>query len=125
MDINTLKDYGIDLGQYSVVGEREEGVMALDAAPITTPNAGVPVELLTFFDNRAIKVLTAKRAATEIFNEVKAGSRADLFDVDSSKALLPVYLLAGVDDLLFSVFLVFFGNFGHMIHLPQIYNYTV
>lgn len=77
MDINTLKDYGIDLGQYSVVGEREEGVMALDAAPITTPNAGVPVELLTFFDNRAIKVLTAKRAATEIFNEAKFGSRAD------------------------------------------------
>lgn len=77
MDTNTLKEYGIDLSQYKMVGELEEGVMAMDAAPVTTPNAGVPVELLTFFDNRAIKILTAKRAATEIFNEVKMGSRAD------------------------------------------------
>jgi len=77
MDINTCKEYGIDLSQYKVVGEREEGKMALDAALVTTPSAGVPVELLTFFDNRAIKILTAKRSATEIFNEVKAGGRAD------------------------------------------------
>ena len=77
MDINTCKEYGIDLSQYKVVGEREEGKMALDAALVTTPSAGIPVELLTFFDNRAIKILTAKRSATEIFNEVKAGSRAD------------------------------------------------
>lgn len=77
MDINTCKEYGIDLSQYKVVGEREEGVMALDAALVTTPSAGIPVELLTLFDNRAIKILLAKRAATEIFNEVKAGTRAD------------------------------------------------
>lgn len=77
MDINTCKEYGIDLSQYKVVGEREEGKMALDAALVTTPSAGIPVELLTFFDNRAIKILTAKRSATEIFNEVKAGGRAD------------------------------------------------
>lgn len=77
MDKNTLKEYGIDVAQYSVVGGQEEGVMAMDAALLTTPNAGVPVELLTFFDNRAIEILMAKRAATKIFNEVKAGSRAD------------------------------------------------
>ena len=77
MDINTCKEYGIDLGQYKVVGGIEDGVMAMDAALVTTPNAGIPVELLTLFDNRAIQVLLAKRAATEIFNEVKAGTRAD------------------------------------------------
>ena len=77
MDINTCKEYGIDLGQYKVIGGIEDGVMAMDAALVTTPNAGIPIELLTLFDNRAIKVLLAKRAATEIFNEVKAGTRAD------------------------------------------------
>lgn len=78
MEKETLKEYGIDVAQYSVVGTQEEGVMAMDAALLTTPNAGVPVELLTFFDNRAIDILMAKRAATKIFNEVKAGTRADL-----------------------------------------------
>lgn len=78
MDKETLKEYGIDVAQYSVVGNQEDGVMAMDAALLTTPNAGVPVELLTFFDNRAIDILMAKRAATKIFNEVKAGTRADL-----------------------------------------------
>lgn len=78
MEKETLKEYGIDVAQYSVVGTQEEGVMAMDAALLTTPNAGIPVELLTFFDNRAIDILMAKRAATKIFNEVKAGTRADL-----------------------------------------------
>ena len=77
MDINTCKEYGIDLSQYKVCGGIEEGAMAMDAALVSTPNAGIPVELLTFFDSRAIEVLLAKRAATQIFNEVKAGSRAD------------------------------------------------
>ena len=77
MDINTCKEYGIDLSQYKVCGGIEEGAMAMDAALVTTPNAGIPVELLTFFDSRAIEVLLAKRSATQIFNEVKAGSRAD------------------------------------------------
>ena len=78
MEKETLKEYGIDVAQYSVVGNQEDGVMAMDAALLTTPNAGIPVELLTFFDNRAIEILMAKRAATQIFNEVKAGTRADL-----------------------------------------------
>lgn len=75
MDKNTCKEYGIDLDQYSVVGDMEEGVLAMDAALQTTPNAGVPVELTAFFDNRNIEVLTAKRAATQIFNEVRFGDR--------------------------------------------------
>ena len=78
MEKETLKEYGIDVAQYSVVGTQEEGVIAMDAALVTSPNAGIPVELLTFFDNRAIDILMAKRAATKIFNEVKAGTRADL-----------------------------------------------
>lgn len=77
MDLNTCKQYGIDLNGYKVLGTREEGTMALDAALVTTPNASIPVEFLTFFDNKAIEVLTAKRAATEIFGEVKTGTRAD------------------------------------------------
>lgn len=77
MDLNLCKEYGIDLAGYQMVGTREEGAMALDAALVTTPNTAIPAEILTFFDNRAIEVLTAKRAATQIFDEVKSGSRAD------------------------------------------------
>lgn len=73
MDKNTLKEHGIDVSQYKVVGGLDEGAMAMDAALLTTPNSGVPVELLTYFDNRAIEVLTAKRTATKIFKEVRKG----------------------------------------------------
>ena len=50
MDKNTLKEHGIDVSQYKVVGGLDEGAMAMDAALLTTPNSGVPVELLTYFD---------------------------------------------------------------------------
>lgn len=73
MEKETLKQYGIDVEKYSVVGTLDEGAMAMDAALLSTANAGVPVELLTYFDNRAIDVLTAKRTATNIFNEVRKG----------------------------------------------------
>ena len=75
MDKNTCKEYGIDVEQYNVVGDTAEGILAMDAALQTTPNAGVPVELTAYFDNRNIEVLTAKRAATQIFNEVRFGDR--------------------------------------------------
>lgn len=75
MDKNTCKEYGIDLEQYSVIGDTAEGIMAMDAALQTAPNAGVPVELTAYFDNRGIEIVTAKRAATEIFNEVRFGDR--------------------------------------------------
>ena len=78
MDKEQLKEYGFNLDSYEVVGNAEEGKMAMDAALITNPNMGVPVEALTYFDERVIKILTQKRAATEIFNERKFGSRADL-----------------------------------------------
>lgn len=74
MDLNTCKEFGIDLNGYQSIKSREE-MMAMDADLITSPNAGIPAELLAFFDPKAIEVLTAKRAATEIFNEVKKGDR--------------------------------------------------
>ena len=77
MEKEQLKEHGFNLDAYQVVGSQEEGKMAMDAALLTTPNMGVPVELLTYFDNRAIEVITQKRAATEIFGEYKAGTRAD------------------------------------------------
>lgn len=77
MDLNTCKQYGIDLAGYGKVCSRDEAVMALDAALLSTPNTTIPAELLTYFDNKAIEILTAKRSATEVFGEVKAGSRAD------------------------------------------------
>ena len=76
MDLNTCKEYGIDLTGYKKVCTCDEA-LAMDAALITTPNTSIPAELLTFFDNKAIEILTQKRSATEIFDEVKAGSRAD------------------------------------------------
>lgn len=78
MDKEFLEDYGIKVNQYSVVGSAEEGKMAMDAALITDPNMGVPVEALTYFDERVIEILTQKRTATDIFVERKFGSRADL-----------------------------------------------
>lgn len=78
MDKEQLKEYGFNLDEYGVIGTIEEGKMAMDDALITTPNMGIPVEALTYFDDRAIKILTDKRTATEIFSERKFGSRADL-----------------------------------------------
>jgi hypothetical protein len=72
------KAHGFVLDEYKMVCDSNEALSAMDAAMITTPNMGVPVEFLTYFDNKAIDVLLEKRAATEIFTEFKAGTRADL-----------------------------------------------
>lgn len=78
MDKELLQEKGFNLNQYGVVGADEECKLAMDAALITTANAGIPVEVLTSFNERAIKVLTQKRAATEIFAERKFSDRAEL-----------------------------------------------
>lgn len=78
MEKEQLKECGFELDEYKVIGSKEEGKMAMDAALITSPNTGIPVEFLTYFDNRAIEILTEKRAANSIFNEYKAGTRKDL-----------------------------------------------
>lgn len=78
MDFETCKMYGVDLAGYGEIKAKEEA-MAMDAALLTSPNASIPAELLAFFDPKAIEMLMAKRAATEIFNEVKKGDRATAF----------------------------------------------
>lgn len=50
--------------------------IAMDAALVTAPNIHVPVQLLSYWDPKAIDVLTAKRSASEIFPEVRKGSFA-------------------------------------------------
>ena len=78
MDFDTCKLYGIDLAGYKDIKSREDA-MAMDAALLSTPNTSIPAEVLAFFDPKAIEMLVAKRAATEIFNEVKKGDRATAY----------------------------------------------
>ena len=78
MNFDTCKLYGIDLNGYQDIKSREDA-MAMDAALLTSPNTSIPAELLAFFDPKAIEMLVAKRAATEIFNEVKKGDRATAY----------------------------------------------
>lgn len=47
--------------------------IAQDAAMVTTPNNGVPAWMTQYTSPTLIKVLTAKRAAEEIFNPVRYG----------------------------------------------------
>lgn len=49
----------------------------MDAALTTSANITVPVQLLSYWDPKAITVLTSKRSATEIFPEVKKGKFSD------------------------------------------------
>lgn len=79
MDINELKGYGFDLTGYKGLVEGNAEKLAQDAALITNPNASVPVEFATWMDGNVVKILTAKRGATEIFDEVKKGDRATVF----------------------------------------------
>lgn len=46
---------------------------AQDAAMVTTPNAGVPVEYTAYLDPMVIEILTAVRNARALFGEVKKG----------------------------------------------------
>lgn len=47
---------------------------ALANATITTPNTTVPVEFTAYLDTEVTEILTAPRAATELFDEEKKGS---------------------------------------------------
>ena len=47
--------------------------LARDAALVTTPNTGVPVEFLAYIDPRVVEILTATRRAREVFKEAKKG----------------------------------------------------
>lgn len=72
-----LTESAIDLDNLKGFFDQESGAV-LDAdtgvpTPITNGNVGVPLELLTFFDPKAIEILTAPRNATRLFGEVIKG----------------------------------------------------
>ncbi len=68
-----IKAYGFDLGQAKHwITNDSKNKLAMDA-PVTAANSAVPIELATYFDPKAIEILTGKRAATQIYNEVKKG----------------------------------------------------
>ena len=75
MNREELKNAGIDLhGLKGFIGQGE--VMDADTGaptPITNANVGVPAELLTYIDPKAVDVLTAPRNATKLFDEVVQG----------------------------------------------------
>lgn len=48
--------------------------LAQDAAMITSPNAGVPVELTAYIDPMVVEIMTAPRRARAVFGEEKKGS---------------------------------------------------
>ncbi|MDR3049434.1 MAG: DUF2184 domain-containing protein [Elusimicrobiota bacterium] len=77
----TLENAGITIsGLKGVFSPKDKGVV-LDAdtgipTAITHANVGVPVELLTYFDPKAIEVLTAPRNATLLFSDTVKGDWA-------------------------------------------------
>lgn len=68
---------GTNLDGYGNTIQNNYHTIAQDSSLITQPNATVPAELLSYWDPKAVKVLTAKRAATEMYDEVKKGDFAD------------------------------------------------
>ena len=78
MNREELKNAGIDLHNLKgFIGKGE--VMDADTGvptAITAANVGVPAELLTYIDPKAIEVLTAPRNATKLFDEVVQGDWA-------------------------------------------------
>ena len=76
-DFNELRDYGFDFSAQGAVGFKPAGNVsqhiAADAALITAPNSGVPVELLAYLDPTVVDIMTAPRRARELAPEVKKG----------------------------------------------------
>ena len=73
-----LKDYGFNFDAQNAVGFTPDRAslpvrLAQDAALITAPNSGVPVELLAYIEPGAIEILTSPRRAREMATEVKKG----------------------------------------------------
>lgn len=68
---------GIDIEGLKGFFDQETGsVMDADTGvptAITSGNVGVPIELLTYFDPKAIEILTAPRNATKLFGEIVIG----------------------------------------------------
>lgn len=81
MDLQTQLDVMRQAGITFDTGAPIRGILAKDsmetlandAALVTAPNSGVPVEFTSYIDPMVIPILTAKRNAREIFSEVKKG----------------------------------------------------
>ena len=58
-------------GEHYIANMRE---LAQDAALMSTPNTTVPAEFTAYMDTEVTEILTAPRAATELFAEEKKGS---------------------------------------------------
>lgn len=68
--------------------------LAYDAAMITEPNSGVPVEFTSYLDPRVIEILTGPRNSREIFAEVKKGDWTTSyarFEVDEITGAVEAY----------------------------------
>lgn len=78
MNREELKNAGIDLHNLKGFIGKGEVMDADTGAPtaITNANVGVPAELLTYIDPKAIEILTAPRNATKLFDEVVQGDWA-------------------------------------------------
>ena len=57
-----------------------KAALARDAALVTTPNSGVPVEFTAFIDPQVVEILTAPRNARRLFDEEKKGDWTTSFD---------------------------------------------
>jgi len=72
-----LIDGGIDIeGLKGFIDQETSSVMDADTGvptAITNGNIGTPIELLTYFDPKAVEILTAPRNATKLFNEIVVG----------------------------------------------------
>lgn len=78
LDIHDLKDYGFDFSAQGAVGftpPRSEMAarLAADAALITAPNSGVPVEMTAYLSPDVVEIMTRPRRARELAQEVKKG----------------------------------------------------
>lgn len=68
--------------------------LAYDAAMVTEPNSGVPVEFTSYLDPRVIEILTGPRNSREIFAEVKKGDWTTSyarFEVDEITGAVEAY----------------------------------
>mgnify|MGYP000787920506 FL=1 len=68
--------------------------LAYDAAMVTDPNSGVPVEFTSYLDPRVIEILTGPRNSREIFAEVKKGDWTTSyarFEVDEITGAVEAY----------------------------------
>lgn len=71
---NQAAQYGFSFpGALDWIDQSRLNQLARDAALITIPSNGVPVELTAYIDPRVVEIMTAPRRARQVFNEAKKG----------------------------------------------------